>query len=211
MAFGLNEREGKADGIWKATAARILGPASCLRVSALLFLIVLSLLNTAAALGQSGETVEDDFGILNPPDTGRDMLRRKLMLGDLDAVTCSLGFNNAKYDDLPLAREFARHCAEAGIAKAMTWMSYLELNGLGGPIDIEAAAEWDRRAAEAGAPVGMYNYGLDLITGTGVARDEALGRSYIDRAAGLGLAVAQELQAADYDTDTVSPDADDWQ
>ncbi|MEM6775092.1 MAG: sel1 repeat family protein [Pseudomonadota bacterium] len=170
-----------------------------------------AVLLTGTALAQAPETVEDDFGILNPPDTGREMLVRKIEMGGIDSVSCSLAFNNTKYDNLPLARKLATRCAEAGITKAMTWMSYLENNGLGGEANPEAAAEWDRRAAEAGDPIGLYNYGLDLIRGHGVARDEILGRSYVDRAASEGLEVARQLQAADYDLDVVTPDADEWQ
>ena len=92
----------------------------------------------------------------------------------------------------------------------MTWMSQLENNGMGGDYNPDAAAEWDRRAAEAGDPVGQFNYGMDLMRGHGVARDEALGRSYIDQAARDGLDIAKRLQEADYDLDEVTPDADNW-
>ena len=75
-------------------------------------------------------------------------------------------------------------------------MSQLENKGMGGDYNPDAAAEWDRRAAEAGDPVGRFNYGLDLIRGHGVARDEALGRRYVDEAAKDGLAIAKRLQEA---------------
>ncbi len=174
-------------------------------------LISLCLALAGGAHAQAPDTVEDDFGILNPPDTGREMLVRKIEMGYVDSVTCSLGFNNTKYDNLPLARRLATICAEAGITKAMTWMSYLENNGLGGRPNPEAAADWDRRAAEAGDPIGLFNYGLDLIRGHGVEKDQAEGRRFVDRAAGEGLAIAKELQAADYDLDVVTPDADVWE
>ena len=169
--------------------------------------LILHLALPGSASAQIAETYDDEFGTLNPPDAGREMLARKLEMGQLDSVTCSLGFNSTKYDALDLARAFASRCAEAGITKAMTWMSQLEANGLGGPVNAEAAAAWDRRAAEAGDPVGMYNYGLDLLRGFGVPRDETKGRAYVDRAASLGLAIARELQAVAYDLDEVTPDA----
>mgnify|MGYP006413724951 FL=1 len=89
-------------------------------------------------------------------------------------------------------------------------MSQLDNNGLGGEYNPDAAAEWDRRAAEAGDPVGQFNHGLDLLRGHGVARDEARGRALVDMAAAQGLDVAQRLAAADYDPAEVTPDADDW-
>ena len=92
----------------------------------------------------------------------------------------------------------------------MTWMAQLDDNGLGAEENPQAAAEWDRRAAAAGDPVGQFNYGLDLLRGRGVAIDEHLGRAYIDSAAEAGLPAARRLQSADYDLDEVTPDADNW-
>ncbi|MGG7567476.1 tetratricopeptide repeat protein [Rhodovulum sp. DZ06] len=153
---------------------------------------------------------EDAGGVLNPEDTGRAMLRRKMEMGAVDSVTCSLGFNSVKYDAPALARKFARLCAEAGYTKAMTWMSQMENNGQGGAYDPDASAEWDRRAAEAGDPVGRFNHGLNLMRGHGTRKDEALGRSFIDQAARDGLEIAKRLQGAGYDLGEVTPDADDW-
>lgn len=155
-------------------------------------------------------TVEDDLGILNPQDTGQAMLMRKIEMGVIDSVTCSLGINVTKTHDHALSRKLTKECAEAGYTKAMTWMSQLENNGLGGEYDPDASAEWDRRAAEAGDPVGRFNHGLNLMRGHGVAQDEALGRSYVDQAAKDGLAIAKRLQGSDYDLDEVTPDADNW-
>lgn len=153
---------------------------------------------------------EDELGVLNPQDTGREMLTRKIEMGVIDSVTCSLGINVTKNDNHELARKLTRKCAEAGYTKAMTWMSQLENNGLGGDYNPDASAEWDRRAAELGDPVGRFNHGLNLMRGHGIKQDEALGRSYIDQAAKDGLAIAKRLQSADYDLDEVTPDADEW-
>lgn len=164
----------------------------------------------APMLAETTRTVEDELGILNPQDTGIQMLRRKIELGMTDTVTCAMGYYVTKSGNHDLARKFFSQCAEAGYTGAMTWMSQLENNGLGGDYNPDAAAEWDRRAAEAGDPVGKFNYGLDLMRGHGVAQDEALGRQYVDQAAQDGLAVAKRLQSAGYDLDEVTPDADNW-
>ncbi|MEM1385936.1 MAG: hypothetical protein AAGG06_20180, partial [Pseudomonadota bacterium] len=118
-----------------------------------------------AAWAEPPGTVEDDLGILNPQDTGREMLTRKIEMGVIDSITCSLGINVTKNDNFELARKLTRRCAEAGYAKAMTWMSQLENNGLGGDYNPDASAEWDRRAAEAGDPVGQFNHGMNLLRG----------------------------------------------
>lgn len=173
--------------------------------------IILAL--TAAATMSHAEmttSTENEFGILNPEDTGIEMLKRKIEMGVTDSVTCSLGYNVTKYTDHALAREFSRRCAEAGYTNAMTWMSQLENNGLGGDYNPDASAMWDKRAANAGDPVGKFNHGLNLMRGHGVARDETLGRSFVDEAASDGLAIAKRLQGADYDLDEVTPDADNW-
>ncbi|MEO0523607.1 MAG: sel1 repeat family protein [Pseudomonadota bacterium] len=155
-------------------------------------------------------TSEDEFGILNPQDTGREMLRRKIEMGVVDSVTCSLGINATKYDNHELAKSLAERCAEAGFTKAMTWMSQMENNGLGGEYNPDEAAEWDRRAAEAGDPVGRFNHGLNLMRGHGIAQDVELGRRLVDQAAEDGLEIAKRLQGAEYDLNEVTPDADNW-
>ena len=153
---------------------------------------------------------EDTDGTLNPPEMGMGRVMQNIRDGKPDMVTCASGYFITKKGDHELARELFEGCAEAGWTGTMTWMSQLENNGLGGDYDPDAAAEWDRRAAEAGDPVGKFNYGLDLIRGHGVARDEALGRKFIDAAAEDGLQIAKRLQSAGYDLDEVTPDADNW-
>ena len=86
----------------------------------------------------------------------------------------------------------------------------MENNGLGAPEDPDAAANWDRRAAEAGDPVGQFNYGVDLMRGRGVPANEELGRQLVDQAARAGLSDARRLQASGYDLDEITPDADNW-
>lgn len=154
--------------------------------------------------------VEHDHGILNPEDTGREMLTRKIEMGVIDSVTCSLGINATKYDNHALARKLTKACAEAGYTKAMTWMSQLENNGMGGEYNPDASAEWDRRAAEAGDTVGKFNHGINLMRGHGTAMDEALGRRFVDEAASDGLEIAKRLQGAAYDLNEITPDADNW-
>lgn len=176
-----------------------------------LFVLTLSFFaSTSLSLAEMPNTVEDNFGVLNPQDTGVEMLKRKIEMGVTDSVTCALGYNVTKYTNQELARKFSIQCAEAGYTKAMTWMSHLEDNGLGGEYNPDAAAKWDRRAAEAGDTVGRFNHGLNLIRGHGITQDIAAGRRFIDQAAKDGLAIAKRLQGAQYDLDEVTPDSDNW-
>lgn len=177
-----------------------------------LVLTAACLLATAciASAETASRTVDGQHGILNPHDTGLGMLKRKIELGTTDTVTCAMGYYVTKSGSHDLARKFFSQCAEAGYTGAMTWMSQLENNGLGGDYNPDAAAAWDKRAADAGDPVGKFNYGIGLMRGHGVDKNEALGRQYVDDAAREGLQIAKRLQGADYNLDEVTPDADNW-
>ena len=163
----------------------------------------------AASLTSAGAD-EDPGGTLNPEELTLNSAIAKAAQGETSMMICAMGYPVTKQGDHAEARTILEACANNGWTAAMTWMSQLEDNGLGAPEDPDRAADWDRRAAEAGDPIGKFNYGLDLMRGRGVAQDQAAGRRLIDEAAADGLKVAQRLQAADYDLDEVTPDADNW-
>ncbi|MFD3190886.1 tetratricopeptide repeat protein [Sedimentitalea sp. HM32M-2] len=169
-------------------------------------MILMLILTGGPALAQTG----DDAGTLNPEEMTLGRMMDNIRRGQTDMTTCASGYLITKSGRHGLARELFRRCAEAGYTGAMTWMGQLENNGLGGAYDPDAAAEWDRQAAESGDPVGKFNYGLALMRGHGVARDPVRGRALIDEAARDGLAIAKRLQGAGYDLDEVTPDADNW-
>ncbi len=150
------------------------------------------------------------LGTLNPDELTWQSQIDKIRRGETDMTLCASGYMMTKSGDHATARAIFEACARDGYTGAMTWMSQLDNNGLGGEYNPDAAAEWDRRAAEAGDPVGKFNYGMDLMRGHGVAQDKALGRRYVDDAASAGLEIARKLQGADYDLDAVTPDADNW-
>ncbi|MHA6262851.1 tetratricopeptide repeat protein [Arenibacterium sp. CAU 1754] len=154
--------------------------------------------------------IEDDLGTLNPEEMTINRVIENAIRGQTDMMTCAAGYGITKKGEHAKARAVFEACAADGYTGAMTWMGQLDNNGLGGEYDPDAAAEWDRRAAQAGDPVGKFNYGLALMRGHGVARDQDLGRKYVDEAAAEGLQVARRLQAAEYDLDEVTPDADNW-
>ncbi len=150
------------------------------------------------------------FGTTNPDEMTWMRFRERAEGGETGMVLCSMGYMMTKSGDHDTARLLFENCAKDGYTGAMTWMSQLDNNGLGGDYDPDAAAEWDRKAAAAGDPVGKFNHGLNLLRGHGIARDEAEGRRMVDEAARDGLPVARALAEADYDPDAVTPDADAW-
>lgn len=165
----------------------------------------------ALALASGPASAQSDaYGTLNPDEmTWQNMLDRADR-GETGMVLCSSGYMLTKSGKHDAARRLFENCAAEGYSGAMTWMSQLDNNGLGGEYNPDAAAEWDRRAADLGDPVGKFNHGINLIRGHGIARDEALGRRFIDAAAEDGLPAALRLQRAGYDLDEVTPDADNW-
>lgn len=167
-------------------------------------LFMLALVATPVLADTEGE------GLLNPEEMSVNRLLDNAARGQVSMTTCASGYFVTKSGRHTEARALFEACAAAGYTGAMTWMAQLEDNGLGAQIDPDKAAQWDRRAAEAGDPVGMYNLGLDMMRGRGVAQDVEGGRALVDRAASLGLPTAQRLQAAEYDLDEVTPDADNW-
>ena len=163
-----------------------------------------------AATPAFAEEAADAGGDLNPEELSIHYFMKKVERGEAGPMSAMHGYAAAKSGDYDTARRILEPQAEDGVTAAMTWMAWLEDNGLGAPEDPVKAAEWDRRAAEAGDPIGMFNYGLDILRGHGVKRDEKAGREMIDRAAAAGDETAISLVADGYDIETVTPDADNW-
>ena len=168
------------------------------------------LILAVTALPAVADPVEE-VGTLNPEEMTIARILDDVAQGETSMMNCAAGYGITKKGDHDHARDVFEACAADGWTGAMTWMAQLDDNGLGtSDENAGRAADWDRMAAEAGDPVGMFNYGLDLLRGRGVAADEEAGRALVDRAAQAGLPVAKRLQAAGYDLDEVTPDADSW-
>ncbi len=164
------------------------------------------------ALTATSAFAEDlsQYGTTNPDEMTWQRFIERAENGETGMVLCSMGYAMTKSGDHTAARTLFLNCAEDGYTGAMTWMSQLDNNGLGADYDPDAAAEWDRRAAELGDPVGKFNHGINLMRGHGVEKNEALGRQFVAEAAAEGLPIARRLEAANYDLDEVTPDADNW-
>ena len=152
----------------------------------------------------------EELGTTNPEELTMNKIMEDIREGRTSMTNCAAGYLMTKGGRHGIARETFEACADDGYTGAMTWMGYMDNNGFGGSYDPDAAAAWDRKAAEAGDPVGQFNYGLSLLRGYGVAQNEALGRQLVDAAAATGLPIAERLQASDYDPEEVTPDADNW-
>ncbi len=169
--------------------------------------VALFMLTSLSALAGDAK---DEGGTLNPDEMSLNRSFDLAKRGKVGMVICAQGYLMTKKGSHEEARTIFEECAKRGYTGTMTWMSYMDTNGFGGREDPKAAAEWDRRAAEAGDPIGQFNYGLDLLRGHGVRRDEIGARAYIDRAAKAGVEDAVRLKESGYDPDVVTPDADNW-
>lgn len=184
-------------------------PAMPIRLAALTA-TALAAAALAAAPGAPALAEEAGGGTLNPEEMTIGRILADAENGLTSMTNCAAGYYITKSGRHAEARRLFERCAAAGYTGAMTWMSQLDDNGLGAPENPDAAADWDQRAAAAGDPVGMFNLGLDLMRGRGRRLDPEAGRRLVDAAAAAGLATARRLQAAGYDLEEVTPDADSW-
>jgi len=154
--------------------------------------------------------VSDDFGTKNPEELSMRGALDRLRHGEWHPMTGAIGYGAAKAGLHEEAREIFTESARRDNLQGLTWLSWMEDNGLAGPENPEAAAALDRRAMELGSEVGAFNYGLDVLRGRGVPYDQALGEQIIRKAAEMGSETAQHLIDNDFDLDAVTPDADAW-
>ncbi|MFC3118224.1 sel1 repeat family protein [Jhaorihella thermophila] len=102
------------------------------------------LIRTAALILAAAPALadEDEFGTLNPEEMTLDRVMRNIRDGQPDMMSCAAGYYITKSGRHGMAREVFETCANAGWTGAMTWMSQLDNNGLGGDYDPDAAAQW---------------------------------------------------------------------
>ena len=154
--------------------------------------------------------ISDEFGTRNPEELSLRGALDRLRKGEWHPMTGALGYGAAKAGMHDVAREIFTESAKRDNTQGMTWLSWMEDNGLAGPENPEAAAYWDRRAMELGSEIGAFNFGLDVLRGRGVPQNQELGEAIIKKAAEMGSPDAQHLIENDFDLDVVTPDADNW-
>ncbi|MEO1080314.1 MAG: tetratricopeptide repeat protein [Pseudomonadota bacterium] len=144
-------------------------------------------LSAASAQAQYAVEDADDHGVLNPVDYSErhymDLLQR---FPERAGTTCYGAYILDKTDSYNDTLEFFKACAERGSPGAMVYLSHLYEMGLGTAPNPEEATRWVREAAERGYAVGQYHYGLALLDGRGVDRDDEAGRKWLSRAAAQG-------------------------
>jgi uncharacterized protein len=164
----------------------------------------------ATSLGHAGksETVTDD-GVLNPEEMTLNYFANRYDFKNGKSTACIYGYWATKAGDHENGKKIFDKCASADIEAAMIWLSYMYENGFAVEKDFETATQWSKKAADMGYKVGEYNYGLSLLRGHGIDKNDAAGREWIGKSAAQGFEAAQELIDSNYDLDIAIPDADE--
>ena len=173
-------------------------------------ILILSTLALPAMAEERPVMQDTDHGTHNPEELSLKGALARLKRGEAHPMLGALGYGAAKAGLHEEAREIFTHEAERGNVQGMTWLSWMEDNGLAGPENPERAAELDRQAMELGSSVAAFNYGLDVLRGRGVPYNQEQGEAIIRKAAEMGDTSAQHLIDNDFDLDSVTPDADEW-
>ena len=154
------------------------------------------------------ETVTED-GVLNPEEMTMSYFANRYDFKSGKSTACIYGYWATKGGDHDNGKKIFDKCAAADIEAAMIWLSYMYENGYAVERDFKTATEWSKKAADRGYKVGEYNYGLSLLRGHGIKKNDAAGREWIARSAAQGFEAAQQLIDSNYDLDIAIPDADE--
>lgn len=114
---------------------------------------------------------------------------------------CQMAYYADKTGDHPSAIAILEDCIAKGNVWSMIWMAMLHENGQGVPKSLEASAALMERAASMRDPAGYaslarYHWGMALLEGRGVARDEAAAARWLRLAAAEGVPEAAEALGA---------------
>jgi uncharacterized protein len=166
------------------------------------------LASASLSMAEKSETVTDD-GVLNPEEMTLNYFANRYDFKNGKSTACIYGYWATKAGDHVNGMKIFNKCASANIEAAMVWLSYMYENGFAVAKDFKAATDWSKKAADQGYKVGEYNYGLSLLRGHGVDKNDAAGREWIEKSAAQGFAAAQELIDSGYNVDIAIPDADE--
>jgi hypothetical protein len=110
-----------------------------------------------------------------------------------DSKPCRYGYSAPRGAITSPSRRIFERIAKEGVLAAMPWMAWTEENGYDRPSDPARAAEWDRKAADAG-------YRLTSCADTACGAMKSSVAPFVDRAAGRRDARAADLAAHGYDS-----------
>jgi eukaryotic-like serine/threonine-protein kinase len=147
--------------------------------------------------GAASETTPQKMASADAPDSASKPARaqsdgRKVSEKDVVAAYEAKNYANA--------RELAEPCAKDGNPDCQFIMARLFETGSAGPKDPGAAADWYRKAADAGMAKARYNLGGLYYRGEGVPKDSRVAAEWFSKAAYQNHAGAQFNLATLYET-----------
>lgn len=147
----------------------------------------LLLLASFPAQAEFGVEQADEVGVTNPSDfSWRTYHEAMIRFPDRLGIICRNAYELHKMGNHDDALAFFTECAERGNPPSMINLAAIYDLGLGVPKDAAQSTLWLKRAAEKNYSAAQYDYGLALLRGHGVPRDETLGREWIGKAAAQG-------------------------
>ena len=141
-------------------------------------------LSSVPAQAQLVEENADETGVLNPSDySWRAFISLLDLFPERIGMTCDSAYLLDKGGNHQQALALFKECARRGNAPSMVYLSYFYEDGRGIPVDLAESTRWMKIAAETGYGLAQYHYGMALLLGRGVAKNEEEGRIWIAKAA----------------------------
>ena len=144
-------------------------------------------LSSTVAQAQLVTEDADENGVLNPADfSWRAYMAQLDRFPDRVGMTCDAAYLLDKTGDHLGALAFFKECVKRGNAPSMVYLSYFYEAGRGVPVDLAEANRLMKMAADSGYGLAQYHYGMALLLGLGLDKNEAEGRALIVKAAQQG-------------------------
>ena len=122
--------------------------------------IIVGLAAHSASADERESHVSNAFGTKNPEELSLRGALDRLQHGEWHPMTSAIGYGAAKAGMHEVAREIFTDSARRGNVQGMTWLSWMEDNGLAGPENPKAAAYWAIECLEQGLEDALAVYAL---------------------------------------------------
>lgn len=155
------------------------------------------------------EENQDQYGTTNPVEQSIEFQLDNLRTGvntDTLKIVCWMAHELTKAGDHKRAFPVLLTCAERGHDISMLELAIMYETGVGVEKSDEKAAGWLKRSSDRGFSTAQLYYGMALLSGKGVTKDEATGKALIQQAANQKDDLAIRLINSNYNIDTVIPD-----
>lgn len=155
------------------------------------------------------EENNEKYGTTNPVEQSIEFQLDNLRTGvntDTLKIVCWMAHELNKAGDHKRALPVLLTCAERGHDISMLELAIMYETGVGVEKSDQKATAWLKRSSDRGFSTAQLYYGMALISGKGVKKDEVAGKLLIQKAAEQKDDLAIRLIKSDYKIETVIPD-----